>query len=79
MGALCEIQINHQNVWIDIKKSRTDLQVYIDDIEQNATQSSCKLLVFLFDRAGKFLIFQDSRFNFESFRSSLVSFLQFYS
>lgn len=44
MGTVCEIQINHHIVWIDIKESRTNLHVYIDDIEQDATQSSCEFI-----------------------------------
>lgn len=77
MGALFEIQINHQIAWIDIKKSRTDLQVYIDDIEQDAKQSSCEFRLFLYLIDLTILNCSRLRFNVGSFRSSLFLFFNF--
>lgn len=42
MQAQCKVQITQQNVWIEVRNGRDNLLVYIDDMEQDANQNSCK-------------------------------------
>lgn len=44
MQALFKVQIAQQNVRVDIRKGRTDLLVYIDDVEQDQGQNLCEFI-----------------------------------
>lgn len=41
MDAQCEIQISQQMVHFEIQKNRDSLEIYIDDIKQDASRNSC--------------------------------------
>lgn len=45
MQALCDIQISKEKVRVEITEKRDALLVYIDDVQQDASQGLCKFLV----------------------------------
>lgn len=47
MQAVCKIQITKEKVLVEITEKRDVLLVYIDDVEQDASQDLCKFPINL--------------------------------